>query len=54
MKFEITCKTGKGRNSRENEVKETYKAVMKIAEIVNGHLIDGKGLTDGTKVILEK
>ena len=54
MKVVITATTDKGKNSTEKEVMQTFREVMRIAELVCGKIIDGRGFHDGTQIILEK
>ena len=54
MKIEIIATTDKGSKTTAAEARKTFKEVMKIVNILGGSLVYGKGLQDGTRIILEK
>lgn len=54
MELVITATTGKGDYSSEREVKETFRQALRIASLVNGRIIYGRGLNDGTEIVISK
>jgi hypothetical protein len=54
MKVVITAITERGENSTEKEVSKTFEEALRIAGLVSGKIIYGRGFHDGTEIILEK
>ena len=54
MEIEIVAKTGKGRQSTEEEVSQTLREALEIAHKIGGAIIDGKGYASGTKILVRK
>ena len=54
MKIEITATLEKGGKATAAEVRKTMNEVLKIVRLLGGSMVYGKGLTNGTKVVVEK
>ena len=54
MKVVITAITEKGESSKEADVKKTFKEVMRIAHLMHGNIVYGRGFNDGTEIILQE
>ena len=54
MKVVITATTEKGESSREPDVEKTFREVMRIAHLLHGNIVYGRGFNDGTEIILQK
>ncbi len=53
MEVVITARTEKGLRPTEEDIKRTMQEALQIAHLLGGQLIYGKGLTNGTQVVVQ-